>query len=240
MKKLFVIGIFLSCSITMLGQVEAASFNVVSSSSSSNFSKITSYGRVSFDNGEPSPDTVGSPYLDENYQLGSILKDSIVVAENIALKYNVYNDVFIGKITLDTKEDESKTVIKSEEFKIMMGKNLFVPLPSYGNPNALQYYQVLVIGNKGTLFKKNEKTYKERVIATTSLTRDIPPAFKDKETFYYKDSEGNFNEISTSKKKLLVLFGNKKKQMTDFIKKNSLNIKKEEDLIRLFRFYETL
>ncbi|MEZ4858865.1 MAG: hypothetical protein R2781_08655 [Flavobacteriaceae bacterium] len=221
--------------------IEPTKFGIVTASSPSHFSKINSYGKVFGDeNGEPSPDTVGSPYFHDSYTLGSIIKDNEIFAENIALRYNIYNDIFIGKINLISIEDEAKTIIKSEEFKIKMGNNLFIALPSYGNPNALQYYQVLMTGNKGTLYKKNEKIYKERVMATTTLTRDIPPAFKDKASYYFADFEGHFNELPSSKKKIIELFGNNQKEMAEYIKKNKLNINNENDLIRLFRFYETL
>jgi hypothetical protein len=221
--------------------MEPTKFGIVTSSSPSNFARINSYGAVFNDgNGEISPDTKGTPYFDDNYQLGSIIKDSLVFAENIALRYNVYNDVFIGKLNLTTIEDESKTVIKSQEFKIKMGDHLFVALPNDENPNTLQYYQILVMGSKGTLYKKNIKDYRPRVMATTSLTRNVPPSFNDKEQYFFADFNGHFQEVPSSKKKVVELMNDKKKEIKECIDKNNLNVKQESDLIRLFRFYNSL
>ncbi|MEZ4777790.1 MAG: hypothetical protein R2786_00205 [Flavobacteriaceae bacterium] len=220
---------------------EPVKFGIVTSSSPSNFARINSYGAIFNDgNGELTADTVGSPYFYDTYKIGSVIKDSIVVIENIAIRYNVYNDIFIGKINLITIEDEAKTIIKSEEFKIKIGSTMFVALPSPENSNSLQYYQLLTTGGKGTLYKKNEKIYKPRVMATTSLTRDVPPAFKDRETYYFKDINGAFSEIPSSKKKILELFGDFKKQMTEFVKENKLNSNDEKDLITIFKHYESL
>jgi hypothetical protein len=221
--------------------LEPTRFGIVTSSSPSNFARINSYGAVFNDgNGEITPDTKGTPYFDENYQIGSIIKDSLVFAENIALRYNVYNDVFIGKVNLVTIEEESKTVIKSQEFKIKMGDQLFIALPNDENPNVLQYYQILVIGQKGTLYKKNMKKYKPRVMATTSLTRDVPPSFNDSNQYFFADFKGHFQEVPSSKKKVIDLMKDKKKEVTECIDKNKLNVKDEKDLIRLIRFYNSI
>ncbi len=221
--------------------MEPTKFGILTTSSPSNYARINSYGTVFNDgSGELSPDTKGSPYLEDNFQLGSIIKDSLVFAENIALRYNVYDDIFIGKITLTTIDEEAKYVIKSPEYKIKMGELLFVALPNDVDPNMLQYYQILVIGAKGTLYKKNIKTFKARIMATTSLTRDVPPSFSDKEQYFFADFNGNFREVPSSKKKVIDLMNDKKKEISQCIDKNDLNVKKEEDLIRLFRFYNSL
>lgn len=221
--------------------MEPTKFGIVTSSSPSNYARINSYGTVFNDgSGELSPDTKGSPYFDEKFQLGSIIKDSLVFAENIALRYNVYDDVFIGKENLITVDEESKYVIKTQEYKIKMGKHLFVALPNYENPSVLQYYQILVMGGKGTLYKKNGKTFKARIMATTSLTRDVPPSFADNHQYYFADFKGNFREVPTSKKKVIELMIDKKKEINQCIDENKLNLKKEEDLIRLFRFYNSI
>ncbi|MBW2938654.1 hypothetical protein KXJ69_11085 [Aureisphaera sp. CAU 1614] len=253
MKFFLFISIFISAFCSLSAQFDSntnfinasngtsSNFGIQTVSNNSNFARVQSYG-AKFDDGSSGndPDTVGSPYMNDEYQLGSIIKDSLVYADNIAVKYQVLEDYFIGKLSLTTNDEEARVIIKSQDYKIKMGDKLFVALPSIENSGNLEYFQILVIGNKGTLYKKNKKIFKPRIMATTSLTKNSPPTFKDDEEYYFGDFNGNFTKVPTSKKKILELFENNKKEVSAVIKKNKLNLKKEEDLIRLFRFYETL
>ena len=233
----------LICILSYFGTIAQGTITVKngSISSSSNYSNMDSYynvkdGDVIVLNGE----TVGTPYLFDEFKMGSIYFNDDEIISSVALKYNAYNDVFLAKPSLSSPDSEAQGVSKKNNLKIRLENQFFLALPNTENSYELQYYEVLSNGKKAILLKKTDKIYKERVAATTSLTRDIPAAFKDKISYYLVDSKGDFHEISTSKKKLLALFGDKKKQMTECVKKNNLNVKKEEDLIRLFRFYETL
>ncbi len=212
-----------------------------SRSSSSNYSNKVTYYKVN--EGDViilNDDTIGTPYLFEEFQLGSIFVYDEETVNNIAIKYNAYNDVFFIKPSLNSPNTEAQGITKSIDLKIKLGDKLFVALPSMDNRGDLQYYEVLSSGEKGKLLKKNSKLYKERIEATTSLTRDVPATFKDQTTYYFQHKNGDFSELPTSKKKFIAVFEVDKKKVTAIIKENKLNIKNELDLIKFFKLYESI
>lgn len=212
-----------------------------SRSSSSNYSNKVTYYKVN--EGDViilNDDTIGTPYLFEEFQLGSIFVYDEETVNNIAIKYNAYNDVFFIKPSLNSPNTEAQGITKSIDLKIKLGDKFFVALPSMDKRGDLQYYEVLSSGKKGKLLKKNSKLYKERIEATTSLTRDVPATFKDQTTYYFQHKNGDFSELPTSKKKFIAVFEVDKKKVTAIIKENKLNIKNELDLIKFFKLYESI
>ncbi|MCH9660214.1 MAG: hypothetical protein K0U54_04800, partial [Bacteroidetes bacterium] len=226
MKKIVLI---ISC---MMFALPAISQNIDTAevTSNSNYTRMSSVYVVSgaAENIDTSSEVIGSPYLQPNYQYGSIIKNDKVVVPRVALQYNVYNNLFKGKMTMDVNDAKAQVIIKSVDYKIKMGQRLF----TLGSDN--QYYEVLVAGDKNSLYKKHGKKYYEKVQATTSLTRDAPAQYKDKEAFYTMDGEGNYTELPSSKKKIIKTFKGKEADAKKIIKEQRLNISKEADLIKLF------
>lgn len=210
-------------------------------SSNSNYSNKVSYYNVK--DGDViilNHETIGSPYLYDEFQLGSIYLEDKEIISSIPLKYNVYNDVFLAKPDFNTPDNESQGITKSENLKIKLGNRYFIALPNINNRYELQYYEILNEGSKVSLLKKMDKIYKERIAATTSLTRDSPASFKDRVTYFILESNKDVKEVPSSKKKLLEFFGDFKKPMADYIKENKLNANDEKDLIRIITHYNTL
>ncbi|NND61727.1 MAG: hypothetical protein HKN48_00885 [Flavobacteriaceae bacterium] len=209
--------------------------------SSNNYANMDSY--FNMQDGDViilNEDTKGSPYLFEDYKLGALVKDGEMLVSNVALNYNAYNDEFVGKSSLTAPDSEALKVSKSGEYQIKVGNDTFVALPDVSNGYALQYYQILMVGPKYSLYKKHGKTYKEKIAATSSLTRDVPAMFKDYSTYFVADPDGKMTEVPKSKSKIVKIFPGKESEMKSAIKKNRLNTNKETDLIRLIRYYNSL
>lgn len=239
MKRLITLTILFSV-VTYYAQETIVKDNSSRSSSSNYSNKITYYNVNEGDVIILNDDTVGSPYLFDEFKIGSIYIYDEISVSNIAIKYNAYNDVFYIKPKLNSPKEEAQGVTKSQGLKIKLGPKTFISLPSMNNRLELQYYELLADGEKGKLLKKNGKIYKEKIEATTSLTKDVPATFKDQIIYYFQHANGDYSELPTSKKKLLAVFEKDKKSLSDHIKKNKLNIKKERDLIKLFKFYNEL
>ncbi len=208
--------------------------------SSSNYSNMTSYYNVK--DGDVillNDETKGSPYLHDEFKLGSLINNGEILVDNVALKYNAYNDVFIGKENLNAPDDSAKKLSKTTEFQVKIGNNIFIPVVDPTQGYELQYFQILVLGaNK--LYKKNSKVYKPKIAATSSLVRDVPASFRDVHEYFLVDSEGRMILLPKSKSKMLKSFPSHQKELKDCVKKNGLNLSKEQDLVRLIRFYNSL
>ncbi len=232
MKRYLALSILLISASGLYAQAVSTA-EVTSNSNYTRMSSVYVTGAVD-ENIDDSDEVKGSAYLYPNYRLGAILQNDKVVAQNIAIKYNVYNDLFKGKVNIGTPEDEAHQIIKSKEFKVRIGDQLFM----LGNDNT--YYQVIYAGDKASLLKKHSKTYYERIQATTSLTRTSPARYKDKSVYYMVDADGNYKEFPTSKKKALKLFGEQQGAIKKFIKENKIKLSDDEDLKKLFEYYNSL
>lgn len=184
-------------------------------------------------------ETIGSPYLNDAYQLGTIIKEGKSITNNVALRYNAYKDVIVGKMNMNDPEDKTQSVIKSEDYKVKIGADVFVAVNDKGGTEQTSYYQIIEEGDKADLLKRHTITYTEKITATTSMTRDVPPTFKHKEVYYLYDGK-KLTELSTSRKKLTKALGMDEKAAKKYIKENKINLKKENGLKRIFKYYNTL
>lgn len=96
------------------------------------------------------------------------------------------------------------------------------------------YYQVLVTGKAGLLMdtKFVEVEYKEYNSASTSIRIDRLVSF-------YGVAAGKMQRLSKADD-LLLLLGDKTREVSGYVKKENLKIKKQADLEKLFRYYNGL
>jgi hypothetical protein len=106
--------------------------------------------------------------------------------------------------------------------------------PPIDKLTADNYYQVLVTGKAGLLMdtKFAEVEYKEYNSATTSVRID-------KLVSFYGVVAGKMQKLSKAED-ILLLLGDKTREVSDYMKKENLKIKKQADLEKLFRFYNEL
>ena len=184
-------------------------------------------------------DTKGSPYVYEKFQMGKLInKEGEIVVNNVALNYNAYSDLMVGKPSINASSDEAKNLTKSSEFDVKIGNDLYIAV-SMSNYD-LGYFQLLEKGDKVSLIKRYDKEYKPKELATTSLTRDIPAMFKDKEFFYLYYPDGQYEELPTSKSKFIKAMGAHSGDIKSFIKRNKLNVAKEKDMAQVIKYYNSL
>ena len=90
------------------------------------------------------------------------------------------------------------------------------------------------------LYKKTEVSYKEPFKARTSYERDRPGTFEKKNSYYLVSKAGTFYELPSSKSKIIKAMNKKEKEIKSFIKKYKTDLKVEEDLVKLVKYYNSL
>lgn len=179
-------------------------------------------------------DFKGSPFANETFVPGALLSNNEVLISNIFLRYNAYQDEFQVKKSMIATENNIEAIRKTQAIYIKIANDIY----TYKIPDATQgvggYYQILLEGNTFDLFKKNSKKFIEGADSVNKMTGNHAARIVDESFYYLVNSKGKFLELPSSKsKKIDAIGGANKSELKKFIKSNRLNIKKEEDLIKI-------
>jgi hypothetical protein len=183
----------------------------------------------------------GSAYENENFVLGNVYKSGRIVASNVALRYNALRDEFEVKASIDAPNSTAKVMMRNPDIYVKMLNNVFVYAAPKEGVDRPGYFMVLFEGENADLYKKISKEFIEGMAATTSLTRDIPSSYKEKEAYFLLNKKANtFQEFPSSRNAKFGLFKDKKKEIKNYSKEERLNINKEYALVKLVKYYNTL
>ncbi len=183
----------------------------------------------------------GSPYEEKEFSKGNVLKDGKLLATGVAIRYNALRDEIEIKRKADDHNRTARVMVKSPDIYAKILNKTFVYVPNKEGLTTSGYFLVLHEGEKYDLYKKITKEYLEGSESMTSLTRDIPAMYKEKEFYYLADKEtGAIKAFPKSRNGKFGMFGDKKKALKKHANENHLNINKEYALVKLMRYYDSL
>jgi len=202
------------------------------------FTVYISHGQIAISNdllggtplaGQSYTDVKGSPYLSEDFQKGDVILVSGRKYENMDIKY----DAFLKKIVfLDSKDGESKyfdAPVGSFSFKSASNQQYF-----FRNPDG-NFFELLSSG-KISLWKSVSKSMvDDRPYGSTKAQKII-----NTNIFYYAGDMGSLKKLKNDKKSILEMFPGKSVEVEGFIKNKGLNPKNEEELVKIFAYYNNL
>ncbi|GFZ90225.1 hypothetical protein GCM10011531_22260 [Aquaticitalea lipolytica] len=182
----------------------------------------------------------GSPYVNEEFLPAKIsasednifyvrynaLKDEFEVkgANNVAYALNKYRRDIVVELISNNKTYQVYGYLDKNENENF---GYFVNL---SNPNS-----------NIKLLKKENITFVKEKVAVTSYDSSQPARYKrGSDAYYVKINDNNAVLLSTNKKDVSKLFPGNEKKVLDFIKKEKLKLKKEDDMNKLIQFTNTL
>ncbi len=179
----------------------------------------------------------GTPYLNEAFVDGDIFYNNKWHIEDVPLRYNIYDDKVEYKLpekdlvyAIDPQYKINQVVIDEDTFVVNQykEKGWFV----------LGFFKQLATG-KADLFAKMNIQYKQPQPAKPFFDPE-PARFIRRDNDYYVKAEGkDLYEIKRTKK-LIQYLGDYKKELSDFVRKENISVRKEDELIRLFEYYNSL
>lgn len=181
-------------------------------------------------------DLDGSPYLSTEWAAGKIIFKNNYKVDNAALRYDAYNEClevdiksveYMAKFS-DLKEFtyEDPATKKSLRFKYLALEE---------GSSMLQ----LIFDGK-IIFGIHNKVKRGR--GSGSGADGLNP-IKDKLTLtktYYLIKEGKAIKVVRTKKSILNALPDQKKVLESYIDENKLDVKEDEDIIKLFTYYDSL
>lgn len=172
----------------------------------------------------------GSPYLDNEFRVGSVITRDSVQYAGLELRYNIYNDVIeFRKNDLDIELNENFPMLYA-----VVGNDVFVK-----TSNSSGYFQVVQTG-KAFLVKKLKVKFVDQKEASGYQTAKRP-SFKQLNPDYYIEMELGGEALQIEKNEdLLRIFSDAKDNIETYLKKEKIKANRESDLIKVLNYYSEI
>ncbi|MBC6111632.1 hypothetical protein ACFOG5_20470 [Pedobacter fastidiosus] len=181
-------------------------------------------------------DVSGSPYLFDAWAKGKVTTKSGKLFNVDSLKYDLIDDQLIFKDEKGVLMHFEEPITKFEIENGLGGVSYFVNgLPASDGSNPSSYFEII---NKGkvSLYKRSTKTIVEdKPYGSATVNKSFQP-----NNSYFVLQEETLKKINLNSKNAIALFESKKAEMTDYLKKNKVNFKNDEDLKNLFTYFNKL
>jgi hypothetical protein len=221
------------------GQVITGSnISIFDNLNSSNLSLESNSGTLRYENIE------GSPYIDnavganKNLPIGKFYTHEFEFMETALARYNAFTD----NIEVSLLEDgvDYYLLIKKPNFLyIILGEKTY---RAYEINGILGFFVLLSGDDKQhcVLLKKETIAFIKEEKASSSFVSGTPNSFKRMKDVYYFKLNNEFVEIPRKKKLFYSLFKEKNNIIKSYITSNNLKITKEEDLLKVANYYNSL
>jgi hypothetical protein len=178
----------------------------------------------------------GSPYLDDEFNFGSIYTIDKKHFADVPLRYNIYND----DLEFKTPTGEIQALVTPEIVEKAIFGNTQLVYISYVQLNKEKkgFFVVLEEG-KASLYIKPGVIFREGT-APGAYKDPEPPKFVKKSDDYYIRFDSGPAQLIGNKKDLIATFPDNQDKIESFMSKNKVKTNKPESLKELVRFYNSL
>lgn len=180
-------------------------------------------------------DIQGSPYSSNEFVKGKVIMKNGVFYKNVPLRYNIYN-----KEMEFEKNKVAYSISNSEDIvSVEFGNSKYVYTLFETKTNEKNTFFLLLEDGKAKLLEmqKVELIPKQEPGAYSTAS---PARFHREASVFYVKIDDNPAVVVKRKKDLLKAFSIHQKEMTDFINKNKISVRKIEDLKKVIVHYNTL
>ncbi len=176
----------------------------------------------------------GSIYMKSRYKESSVI-DERAGTFDAKLKYNVFSDGLEY-----TQGDKLFQVIKSPTVHARIDGDYFYycDFKTQRGLSRSGYYILVELNDKYRIYKRFTLKIKEP--SANTLTQINEPGTLRMLTTYFLEEAGVIMELPMNKKDMLAAFKDKEGELKEYLKKEKIRLKKEEDLIRLVARYNAL
>jgi hypothetical protein len=174
----------------------------------------------------------GSPYLQPDWAAGSVKLRSGKTFDGMKLKYDQVEDELLFL------SDGGKEMTFSEpvaEFTI--GDKAFRRgYPAADGAPANAFYEVITEGKMALLKRTSKKVIEEPAYNAATSVKSI----RTNENYYLTATNLELTKIKKDKKSVLAALPDKKAELEDYIKDQRLDLRQEQDIVKLISYYNTL
>lgn len=186
---------------------------------------------TSFDSSS-SNDIKGDSYIVDDFRPAKLAKDK----KTFFVRYNAYKDEMEIQ-----RGNDAYYLSRFYDLPItFIGTNEVYKMFDYDKGKKTGYFLLLNEGDKISLLLKQTIKFYEAHKAKTGYGKSEPKRLeREDDVLYYSNKENIAVKLPKKKKDILGLLDSKEKDIESYIKQNDLNLKKKEDLVKLFSFYNS-
>jgi len=177
----------------------------------------------------------GSIYLFKDWDNSSVIE---VDSKKYLLKsvnYNILADQFQFKVSEDSVFVFDNTIIGEVTLNNKKFKQFY-----FGLDEGNQFCEILFEGEKSSLLKKHNVKF-DRAQPNPLMLKDISDKYKKTAKYYLIDNTSKtITSVKLKKKSLQAIFKSKSGDIDAYVKNNKLSFKKETDLKKIFKYYNSL
>ena len=183
----------------------------------------------------------GSPFLYDEYLPAALLATNGKLYTNVMVKLNVVENELYYQLP-DGQQMISTTPVNKVYFlKASMGETAFDSLivTSASGPVNSKGSGIYVVCSQGksTLLKKVQITFKDlQEYGNTNIVR----SFRRKEILMIQQKNGMIVPLIKDEDTILNLMKDQRARVKKFVTENKLNLKKDDDILTVFTFYNSL
>jgi hypothetical protein len=183
----------------------------------------------------------GSPYLNIKFIESKIFYDNEFVGKYF-IRYNAFNSEIEIKESFD--QTEIKKLIADKKLRVSY-KNRELRFTTYINKKKQTkngYLSMIFNGKNYKLYYRLAIKYVEGKSAANSMINGTPSRYAPFEEFYFqKNGVNQINQVLQKKSKFLKQITKEKREaVLMFIKEETIDLKKENDLIKLFTYLDSI
>lgn len=179
----------------------------------------------------------GSPYVNENFVEGKVFINGKLNKKNVYLRYNVLAEEIEIKPIKNINTYEA--VYKDQEIYVSIGGTIYIFAPYQESINKGGYFALIQPGENYILYEKHTVTFKEYK-PSNAYRQSQPAEFIKGRDFYLVTKDGKFFKIPKRNSKLVKVMDEKKKEIKEYLDKNDVDLNNKYDVIRLFKYYDSL
>ncbi len=182
--------------------------------------------------------TTGSPYVFDDFKKGNIFYTNKLRVNGKQLNYDCYNDRW------EYSSGNSVYLLNSSQidyFEIFPGQDKTVLFKQVFIEKLKKQVSLQVLyNNNSTLYKRYFKEFREADYGGAYSQDRRYDEYHDRQSYYLKTVDNELQMLRTKKKSILEILEDKREELEKFIKKENPDLKTDEGLVQLIRFYDSL
>lgn len=183
-------------------------------------------------------EALNAEYINKPFVLGNIYYKDKKMSQEYYLRYNGLKDVI--EIS---NNNESDIILKNTRISCIINDSKYIYSKlTNGNSKDRGYLKLIYTGTNNILYQREVVIYKEPRKTITTLTPNVRAKYIKFISFYKIDKGSNIaKKIPSTRKSFISTFKKQyQKDIKIFIKMENIDLRKEEDIVKFYKYYETI